>query len=249
MEKIPKRKHFVLIHGVCHGAWCWYKLIPLLEKAGHRATAVDMAASGINMKSIHELKGIRDYTEPLLKFLEELPQDEKVVLVGHSYGGVNVALATEIFPEKIEVEIYVAAIMSSTAHQPSYVVDKFLETEEGFLDSEFKCDGDPAESLTTVIFGPKCMALQLYCLQLRPSSVFQHELPKGITLSEKGYGSVRRVYVTCDQDRTITLNFQHWMIEESGASEVKELKGSDHMPMFCMPQELCNYLVDIAFRY
>ncbi|KAL9253025.1 Methylesterase 10-like protein [Drosera capensis] len=55
------------------------------------------------MKSIHELKGIRDYTVPLLKFLEELPLDEKVVLFGHSYGSVNVALATEIFPGKIEV--------------------------------------------------------------------------------------------------------------------------------------------------
>lgn len=39
-------KHFVLVHGLCHGAWCWYKLAPLLEAAGHRVTAVDLAASG-----------------------------------------------------------------------------------------------------------------------------------------------------------------------------------------------------------
>ncbi|GAB2231671.1 hypothetical protein Droror1_Dr00010682 [Drosera rotundifolia] len=99
-EMIPKWKHFVLIHGACHGAWCWYKLIPLLEKAGHRAIAMDMAASGINMKSIHELKGIRDYTEPLLKFLEELLQDKKDVFIGHSYGGRQCGSGYRDFPRE-----------------------------------------------------------------------------------------------------------------------------------------------------
>ncbi|GLT49958.1 hypothetical protein SLA2020_234790 [Shorea laevis] len=32
-----KQSHFILVHGVCHGAWSWYKLKPLLESAGHRA--------------------------------------------------------------------------------------------------------------------------------------------------------------------------------------------------------------------
>ncbi|KAK9036308.1 hypothetical protein V6N11_078314 [Hibiscus sabdariffa] len=27
--------HFVLIHGICHGAWCWYMLVSLLQSAGH----------------------------------------------------------------------------------------------------------------------------------------------------------------------------------------------------------------------
>ncbi|KAL7240066.1 hypothetical protein ACSBR2_005848 [Camellia fascicularis] len=31
--------HFVLVHGACHGAWCWYKLKPLLESHGHKVTA------------------------------------------------------------------------------------------------------------------------------------------------------------------------------------------------------------------
>ena len=27
---------FVLVHGAYHGAWCWERLTPLLEAAGHR---------------------------------------------------------------------------------------------------------------------------------------------------------------------------------------------------------------------
>jgi len=33
---------FGLIHGAWHGAWCWERLIPELERRGHRAVAVDL---------------------------------------------------------------------------------------------------------------------------------------------------------------------------------------------------------------
>ncbi|EXB63678.1 hypothetical protein L484_027021 [Morus notabilis] len=36
-------KHFVLVHGSCHGGWSWYKLVPLLKSAGHAVTALDLA--------------------------------------------------------------------------------------------------------------------------------------------------------------------------------------------------------------
>jgi hypothetical protein len=31
----------VLVHGLCHGAWCWYKAATALESAGHRVTALE----------------------------------------------------------------------------------------------------------------------------------------------------------------------------------------------------------------
>ncbi len=27
---------YVLVHGAFHGAWCWKKLVPLLEAGGHQ---------------------------------------------------------------------------------------------------------------------------------------------------------------------------------------------------------------------
>ena len=32
-------KHWILVHGLSHGAWCWYKVVARLRAAGHRATA------------------------------------------------------------------------------------------------------------------------------------------------------------------------------------------------------------------
>lgn len=124
MNGLNRQKHFVLIHGTCHGAWSWYKLKPLLEAAGHQVTALDLAASGIHMKPIQQVHTLSDYSQPLLEFLASLPQNERVILVGHSFGGLNLALAMDKFPQKIAVAVYLAAFMPDTLHQPSYVLDQ-----------------------------------------------------------------------------------------------------------------------------
>ncbi|GFQ01097.1 polyneuridine-aldehyde esterase [Phtheirospermum japonicum] len=57
---------------------------PLPVTAGHRVTALDLAASGIDSRSLHEVFNLSDYTRPLLELMASLPPQEKVVLVGHS---------------------------------------------------------------------------------------------------------------------------------------------------------------------
>ncbi|XP_057541724.1 salicylic acid-binding protein 2-like isoform X1 [Amaranthus tricolor] len=261
MENCSK-KHFVFVHGACHGAWCWYKVKPLLKAAGHRVTAVDMAASGIELKKIHDLQTMRDYSEPLIQFMRSVPDDEKVILVGHSLGGFNIAVAMEMFPHKIEVAVFLAAFMPDSRHTPSFIFEKFMARIQGqedfWLDTEFKeGDGDPKETPTTMLFGLKFLSklyhlspledLELGISLIRPSSLFLHDLCKPETkLSDEKYGSVRRVYVVCEEDQAISQAFQQWMIENGGVKEVKELKGSDHMPMFCMPKQLSDCLLEIV---
>ena len=33
---------FALVHGAWHGAWCWERLIPLLQQAGHSVVAPEL---------------------------------------------------------------------------------------------------------------------------------------------------------------------------------------------------------------
>ena len=71
--------HFVLVHGLGHGAWCWYKVIPLLQRAGHTVTALDLASNGISKVPAHSVTSIADYVRPLTQLLESLtPNDPKV---------------------------------------------------------------------------------------------------------------------------------------------------------------------------
>ncbi|KAK7252851.1 hypothetical protein RIF29_37093 [Crotalaria pallida] len=105
------KRHFVLIHGACHGAWCWYKVASLVKSAGHQVTALDMAASGIHPTQVRELNSITQYFEPLMEFMASLASEERIILVGHSFGGVAISVAMENFPNKIAAAVFVTALM------------------------------------------------------------------------------------------------------------------------------------------
>ena len=91
---------------------------------GHLVTALDMAASGIHRKDIHEVHSKHEYSQPLLEMMAALPPNEKVILVGHSLGAFNLAVAMEKFPQKVSVAVFLTAFMPDTQHQPSHVLDQ-----------------------------------------------------------------------------------------------------------------------------
>lgn len=72
------RKHFVLVHGIQHGAWCWFKTQNLMESVGHRVTAVDLTSAGISTVSADDVKTFDHYNQPLYTVLESLAESEKV---------------------------------------------------------------------------------------------------------------------------------------------------------------------------
>ena len=127
MEEIGKRRHqhhFVLVHGLCHGAWCWYKVATVLESAGHRITALDLPACGASAVRAEEVRSFQEYSRPLLRAVAAAPPREKVVLVGHSFGGHNLALAMEAHPEKVAVAIFVSAPMPVAGQPMSAVLEQ-----------------------------------------------------------------------------------------------------------------------------
>ncbi|EMS46077.1 hypothetical protein TRIUR3_33741 [Triticum urartu] len=105
--------HFILVHGLCHGAWCWYKVVAALQAAGHRVTVVDLAASGAHPARIDEVHSFEEYSQPLLDAVAAAPEGggERLILVGHSHGGLSLALAMERFPGKVAAAVFAAAGM------------------------------------------------------------------------------------------------------------------------------------------
>ncbi|CAN1228515.1 Methyl jasmonate esterase 1 [Linum grandiflorum] len=169
MEEDQKQRHFVLVHGACHGAWCWYKVVPLLEQAGHRVTALDLAASGIDRKQVSDVGSISEYHEPLMEFMESVK--EQVVLVGHSMGGLGISVAAmERFPDKVCVGVFVSATMPSPHPGLPYsaLMQKVFNRID-YMDNQFSYDDGPDNPPTTVLLGRTAMSTKLY--QLSPAEV------------------------------------------------------------------------------
>ncbi|CAF2278219.1 methylesterase 4 isoform X2 [Brassica rapa] len=263
MESKKYKKRFVLVHGLCHGAWTWYKLKTQLEAAGHYVTVVDLAASGINMTSLEEIETLKDYCKPLLEFLNSLcSDDEKVILIAHSMGGICAALAADIFPCKIAVIVFMTAFMPDTRNPPSYVYQKLITSfaQEDWLDTVFGTYGKPDHPLEFALFGPNFMATNLYQLSppedlelakmlVRVNPIVTDNLAGTRSFSEDRYGSVTRIFIVCGEDLAIPEDYQRWMISNFPVKEVMEIKDADHMAMFSKPQELCALLLEAADKY
>ncbi|CAO1942946.1 unnamed protein product [Urochloa humidicola] len=171
-EKQGQRHHFVMVHGVCHGAWSWYKVSTLLSSAGHRVTALDMAACGARPGRAEEVKSFEEYSRPLLDAAAALPPGEKAVLVGHSFGGQSLALAMERYPDKVAVTVFVSAAMPAAGKPMALVFEQALQQKRSadfYMDCKIETSGDPQHPVETFQFGPQFLEQRLY--QLSPPEV------------------------------------------------------------------------------
>ncbi|XP_009366326.2 methyl jasmonate esterase 1-like [Pyrus x bretschneideri] len=249
-------KHFVLIHGGCLGAWSWYKVATLLKYSGHRVTALDLGASGINPIQVEQHPSLSEFVEPLTRLMVSLPPKEKVILVAHSYGGAVISIFMERFSQKISAAVYVTAIMSGPTLNFSTIFAEATKRFD-FKDSQFRYDNGTNNPATSFIFGPKDLATSLYQLSppydltlglllVRFVPLYNYDV---IKLTKEKYGSVPRVFIVSLQDHTIVLDVQKFTIKNNPPNEVKVINGSDHMVMLSKPVELFFHLQNIAEKY
>ena len=94
---------YVLVHGAYHGAWCYAKVVPLLEAAGHTAIAVDLPGHGDNLVPMADVT-LDNYVDHVCDIIGA--KDGKVILVGHSLGGLTITQVAERMPERIDWLVY-----------------------------------------------------------------------------------------------------------------------------------------------
>ncbi|HJS54805.1 MAG TPA: alpha/beta fold hydrolase [Chitinophagaceae bacterium] len=237
-------KTFILIHGSWHSSWNWHKVVPILEKQGHRAIAIDLPGMGRDKTPIQEVK-MKTTVEKICNLLDSI--EGKVILVGHSKNGIMISQAAEYRPEKIEKLIYLAAYLipngktqreysiQDTAGLLKPYVTMYEELNAHTLQSEIykeglyaDCDDDITELAKVLL---------------------SHEpFESGITplqLTEKNYGSIPKYYIECTEDKAVTPFIQRKMYTETPCEKVYSLPSS-HSPFFSRPQELTDILCEIA---
>ncbi|KAJ8763480.1 hypothetical protein K2173_002363 [Erythroxylum novogranatense] len=253
--------HFVLIHGSCHGAWSWYKIVALIKSSGNKVTSIDLAASGIDPQQVNTLSSVSEYHRPLMDFMASLPPHEKVILVGHSLGGLAVSQAMERYPEKVKVSVFVTASMPGPSLNISTLNQESFRSAGSLMDSRYTYDNGTNNAPTTLILGPMLLKSRLYQLSpiedwtlattlVRPLRLFTEEdLSRKLVLTSEKYGSVRRVFIISEKDKLAKKDFVEWMIKRNPPNQVLEVLGSDHMVMMSKPRQLWVHLLKIAAKY
>ncbi|CAL8997772.1 unnamed protein product [Prunus brigantina] len=252
-----KIKKFILVHGEGFGAWCWYKTIALLEEAGLLPVTFDLKGSGIDLTDTNSVATLAEYSKPLIEYLENLEEDEKVILVGHSNGGACVSYALEHFSQKISKAIFICATMVSDGQRPFDVFAEELGSAEQFMQgSKFLIHGNGKDKPPTGFMFEKEQMKGLYFNQspakdVALAMVSMRPIPLGpimekLSLSPKNYGTSRRFFIQTLDDRALSPDVQEKLVRENPPEGVFKIKGSDHCPFFSKPQSLHKMLVEIA---
>ncbi|KAK8608437.1 hypothetical protein V6N13_023861 [Hibiscus sabdariffa] len=252
-----KFKRVVLIHGEGFGAWCWYKTIAQFEEVGLSPTALDLTGSGIDLTDTNTVTTLAEYSKPLIRYLETLPEEEKVILVGHSSGGACLSYALENFPGKISKAIFLCATMVANGQRPFDVFAEELGSAERFMqESQFLIYGNGKDKPPTGFMFEKQQMKGLYFNQsptkdVALAMVSMRPTPLGpimekLSLSPEKYGTGRRFYIQTLDDRALSPDVQEKLVRENPPEGVFKIKGSDHCPFFSKPQSLLKILVEIV---
>jgi len=103
--------NFVLVHGAMHGAWCWDRLVPLLESDARvgEVIAVDLPGRGVQRdpRPLADIT-LEDYVEHITHVLTSRDLSD-VVLVGHSLAGLTLPPAAHRVEPRLRRVVYLAA--------------------------------------------------------------------------------------------------------------------------------------------
>ena len=102
------KSSIVLVHGAWHGGWCWDKVRPRLEAAGHRVLAPSLSWLGDREHLRHPVPSLGTHVTDIVNLVEAAELLD-VVLVGHSYGGMVITGAADALRDRIRHLVYLDA--------------------------------------------------------------------------------------------------------------------------------------------
>lgn len=228
--------NFVLVHGAQHGAWCWYKVAPLLRQKGHQVICPDLPGHGRDRTPPSEVT-LRAYVDQVCAVLDA--ESEAVILVGHSMGGAVITQAAEQRPDKIAKLIYLAAFLLQDGQS---VLDVAKADKEAFflpnvVLSEGKRVANLREEFRKTVLYEDCSEEDVELAQMLLTPQACAPLGTPVRTTRQNYERIPRAYIECALDRVISVSMQRAMYSKLPCQSVSSMNTS-HSPFLSSPREL-----------
>lgn len=231
---------FLLIHGSCHGAWCWRDVIPALQAQGHSARAIDLPGHGDDGRDPASVT-LEETAQAIVKALRP-----GTLLVGHSWAGFPISAAADLAPNLLGGLIYLCAYVP--VGDQSLIDMRKAGPRQTIGNAAIKAaDGasytiDPAEAPR--LFYQDCPpeAVEYALSHLRAQPILPQDTP--LQLGQT-WQDTPKAYIRCTKDQTIPPEYQAQMVADWPRNSVHEMQCS-HSPFFADPQGLADLLGHIA---
>lgn len=237
-------KTYVLVHGAFQDSSAWSEITPPLEAAGHKVVTVDLPGRRGDPTPLNEIT-LDSYRDKVIDAIEQ--QAGKVVLVGHSFGGITIAAVAEAIPDKIEALVFVAAYLPVTGDSLASLAaqdkgNKF--NDKNFLLAADYSTASVLQDDVVLIFCADCSAeFQARTLEkIQPEPLAPMNTP--VTVSAQKFGKVHKVYIETTQDNAVSNLLQKLMLEKTPVDKVITL-ATGHSPFFVDPEGLAAALLAV----
>jgi pimeloyl-ACP methyl ester carboxylesterase len=230
----------IFVHGalVFDGAWWWHRMVEPLAAFGLGTRAVELPSCvAPPLPPMADMGDMHSDADAVRAALDE--EDEPVILVGHSYGGMVITDAASGC-ENVEHLVYITSVMPERgetmtslggSREPGPWMDP--RPEEGTIGVR--------AALVPAAFMQDCdeeaVAGALKRLTRQPLAVFGQS-PRGVAWREKP-----STYVVCAEDRATPPKVQREYAKR--ADRVVEMPTSHH-PMLSRPELLARVLAEAA---
>lgn len=231
---------FLLVHGSCHGAWCWRDLIPELEAFGHSARAIDMPSHGSDPTLICEvtLESCRDAV-----LAASTPG---TILVGHSWGGYPISAAAEADPHAMRALIYLCAyvpqdglsLVDMRRRGPAQTIAEAVDKSTDGL--SYTVHPDRVQDLFYHDCTPEILPYAF--ARLCPQAIKPQDTP--LTLGHH-FDQIPKAYIRTTADHTIPPTFQKDMSARIPTHLRRDIDSS-HSPFFSHPRHLAQILDELS---
>ena len=276
---------FVLVHGGWHNHSAWDKVTPILEANGFAALTLDLPGAGANAIEPASLAlrpfdpaafaaerspvaGVtqEERTQAVVALVREAASlsERKVILVGHSAGGMTISAVAEQVPNRLLAVVYLAGFLVPNG-MPLLAMLQHETLSSALAPRLFV--GDPAaigatrihagstdqayrSRLKAAFYGDVSepefaqAASRLHCDESNAGALAPSEITPG------RFGTLARHYIRCTQDRAIPLAGQDHMIARVdaaiGGKTITHTLESSHSPFLSQPAALAKILIDIG---
>ena len=220
----------VLVHGAWHGAWCWQRLVALLESRQCPVRTVELPSvdAGPNVTV-----GLEDDAAAVRAVVDEV--DGPVLLCGHSYGGMVISKAS-YRQSKVSKLVYLCAFVPESAESLVSIgggqLAPWIQLKDGGLTL-------PDLGRAAELFYADCdSATQAWAIrQIRPQSA----APFSDAVVHPGWKEILSTYIVCSADRAMPPDWQRDLFAPR-LNKVVEINSS-HSPFLSQPTALAEILI------
>jgi pimeloyl-ACP methyl ester carboxylesterase len=240
--------HIVLIHGAWQGSWAFSAWAPMLLERGWRVHAVELPGNGWPPQPT-AVADLDSYTSHVCGVVRAI--GAPVVVLGHSGGGITASQVAEALPDQVAVVVYLAGMMlpdglsyadlvrDAAAESPGddfAGIAPWLEWSADRAFTSVRADG----AMRCFLHDCSPESVRAAVALLRPQAQSGRALRN--RLSPQRFGRVPRVYVECQDDRSVVLKLQRRMQQLSPGARCIELP-CGHVPQLARPGLLTQRLM------